>query len=237
MPGITFGQNQTSQTSLDLNLDQLPYSLSIGIPEVGGFKCEFIDPSFQVFLEQVLSGVDEEMAPPRGDGSSAAMAVVPPFGPPPIPPNPNTSPGPDWEWRGSPDGKLGAWYNPKTKETLHPHLDHGPGKDPHWEWIDPYGNSWDYFPGSNEWKIKDPAKHNPNKPQPTFPPGTFPMPETPPITYEGPYFPPVRPYVPTPPPYTPTTTPFPWWQLLNLPLRVVPLFYYDPLDGTDPTLG
>ena len=54
--------------------------------------------------------------------------------------DPSKSPGEGYEWRGKgePSSGKGAWYNPKTKETLHPDLDHP----------EPYGPHWDYnYPG------------------------------------------------------------------------------------------
>jgi RHS repeat-associated protein len=52
----------------------------------------------------------------------------------PLPPKhiqPGESPGPDWEWRGGPDG---GWYNPDTEESLRLHPE-GP-KNPHGEHSD-----------------------------------------------------------------------------------------------------
>lgn len=46
------------------------------------------------------------------------------------------SPGDGFEWRGQQPvgGDKGAWYNPKTKESLHPDLNHPEGIAPHWDW-------------------------------------------------------------------------------------------------------
>ena len=49
----------------------------------------------------------------------------------PFPSDPQSPPGEGWEFRGPP-GK-GNWYNPKTRGSLHPDLDHPPGVDPHWD--------------------------------------------------------------------------------------------------------
>jgi RHS repeat-associated protein len=59
-----------------------------------------------------------------------------------VPDDPNTSPGKDWEWRGSgdPDSGKGSYYNPKTEESLHPDLEHA----------DPIGPHWDYETSSGE---------------------------------------------------------------------------------------
>ncbi len=60
---------------------------------------------------------------------------------PPTPPeSPNVSPGPGWEKKGP------NWYKPETGESLHPHLDHPPGIDPHWDWN--YRGS-----GENGWRL------------------------------------------------------------------------------------
>lgn len=50
----------------------------------------------------------------------------------PYPRNPNVPPGPDFEWRGPPG--TGAWYNPKTKESIRPDLNHKPPIGPHYDY-------------------------------------------------------------------------------------------------------
>jgi len=54
--------------------------------------------------------------------------------------DPTVSPGENWEWKGPPG--LGAWYNPSTTESLHPHLNSS-DHDPHWDYI-PYKNGPQY---------------------------------------------------------------------------------------------
>lgn len=51
--------------------------------------------------------------------------------------DPTQSPGEDWEWRGpdDPGGDKGAWYNPKTGETMKPDLGHKEPVGPHWDYI------------------------------------------------------------------------------------------------------
>ena len=47
-----------------------------------------------------------------------------------------------FEWRGKPGcppGTKGNYYNPITKESLHPDLDHPAPIGPHWDYIDPTG--------------------------------------------------------------------------------------------------
>lgn len=54
--------------------------------------------------------------------------------------DPAQSPGKGYEWRGKgdPSSGKGSWYNPNTKEMLHPDLEHP----------EPYGPHWDYnYPG------------------------------------------------------------------------------------------
>lgn len=70
--------------------------------------------------------------------------------------NPARPPGPDFEWRGGPQGQ---WYNPRTTESLRPDLDHGPPEGPHWDYT--YRGteySWRYYPdGSLEPKFVAPG--------------------------------------------------------------------------------
>ena len=53
-------------------------------------------------------------------------------------------------WRGKPGtkpgGKQGAWYNPKTGESLHPDLTHKGPIGPHWDYIDTAGKKWRIYP-------------------------------------------------------------------------------------------
>lgn len=51
--------------------------------------------------------------------------------------DPTVPPGDDFEWRGNgPIGSdKGAWYNPFTKDSLHPDLNHPVGIPPHWDWV------------------------------------------------------------------------------------------------------
>lgn len=45
----------------------------------------------------------------------------------------------EWRGRGEPGSKEGGWYNPKTKETMHPDLDHPEPYGPHWDYKHPEG--------------------------------------------------------------------------------------------------
>ncbi len=72
--------------------------------------------------------------------------------------DPTKPPGKDYEWRGKgePGSSKGGWYNPKTKETMHPDLDHPEPYGPHWDYIHPDGWKRGYrlFPdGTHETKI------------------------------------------------------------------------------------
>lgn len=65
----------------------------------------------------------------------------------PFPRDPATPPGPGWVWRGSgpPGSGQGNWYNPRTRESLHPDLNHGPPHGPHWDWRAPNGQWYRWF--------------------------------------------------------------------------------------------
>lgn len=48
-------------------------------------------------------------------------------------------PGDDFKWRGKgdPNSGGGSWYNPKTKESLHPDFNHKGDMKPHWDYVGP----------------------------------------------------------------------------------------------------
>jgi len=71
-----------------------------------------------------------------------------------LPDDPQECPGDDWEWKGKgePGSSEGNWYNPKTKEKLHPDFNHPEPKPPHWGYTDGQGKKWDYFPKNGGWK-------------------------------------------------------------------------------------
>lgn len=63
--------------------------------------------------------------------------------------DPNIPPGKNFEWRGTgnPDSGKGSWYNPGTKEKLHPDLGHKEPYGPHWDYDYPGGgNGFRIFP-------------------------------------------------------------------------------------------
>ncbi len=57
--------------------------------------------------------------------------------------DPSIKPGENYEWRGKgdPSSGKGAWVNSKTKETLHPDLNHGEPHGPHWDYNYPGGGN------------------------------------------------------------------------------------------------
>jgi RHS repeat-associated protein len=64
-------------------------------------------------------------------------------------------PSSDWEWRGKgePGSGEGNYYNPKTGESLHPDLGHGPPIGPHWDYKNKGGEWGRLYPdGSFELK-------------------------------------------------------------------------------------
>jgi hypothetical protein len=81
-----------------------------------------------------------------GSGSGGGTPVEPSS--PPDFRDPSVSPGPGWEWRGAgpPGSERGAWYNPTTRETLHPDLDHPGPIGPHYDWRSPDGYFYRVFP-------------------------------------------------------------------------------------------
>ena len=59
-----------------------------------------------------------------------------------------------FEWKGkpgsAPGSKDGNWFNPKTRESLRPDLNHPDPIGPHWDYKDPSGKWWRIFEdGSN----------------------------------------------------------------------------------------
>ncbi|GBC94037.1 hypothetical protein HRbin15_02542 [bacterium HR15] len=61
---------------------------------------------------------------------------------------PQNPPAPGWVWRGrgEPGSSQGSWHNPDTGESLHPDLGHGTPDGPHWDYIDPQGRKYRYYP-------------------------------------------------------------------------------------------
>lgn len=60
----------------------------------------------------------------------------------------------DYEWRGkpgsTPGSKDGNYYNPSTKESLRPDLNHPDPIGPHWDYRDPSGTWWRIFPNGRK---------------------------------------------------------------------------------------
>jgi len=73
-----------------------------------------------------------------------------------FPQDPTVPPGPGYEWRGpdEPGGPRGGWFKPDTGESLHPDMDHGPPQGPHYDYKDPDGNQFRWYPdGTMEPKV------------------------------------------------------------------------------------
>jgi hypothetical protein len=62
----------------------------------------------------------------------------------------STPPGPDWVWKGRGEG---AWYNPRTEESLRPDPGDGHGHGPHWDYKGPGGKLRLYPDGRVEPKL------------------------------------------------------------------------------------
>ncbi len=102
----------------------------------------------------VLGGVGVYLNEASETGGSSGRSGSGLSGGPPAEPSaspnfrdPSAAPGPGWEWRGSgpPGSDRGAWYNPATRETLHPDLDHPGPIGPHYDWRSPDGYFYRIF--------------------------------------------------------------------------------------------
>jgi Bacterial toxin 37 len=86
----------------------------------------------------------------KSSGVSPGILKSEPVIGPTIPTTPNTSPGPDWVWKGrpgsTPGDSDGNWVNTGTGETLRPDLGHPAPIGPHWDWKDPTGKWWRIYP-------------------------------------------------------------------------------------------
>lgn len=97
---------------------------------------------------------------PAASTSNSHVAQIPPllfeqplFARPPLaefPKDPKLPPGPGYQWHGrsgsQPGDPFGGWYNPKTRESLHPDMGHDPPIGPHWDYIAPNGLRYRWFP-------------------------------------------------------------------------------------------
>jgi hypothetical protein len=98
--------------------------------------------------------VQEEIPPLEEEIPITPTLPKPPFDK--LPEDPTQPPAPGFQWKGNgpPESGQGNWYNPKTGESLHPDMGHGPPEGPHWDYIDPEENEWRLFPdGRMEPKI------------------------------------------------------------------------------------
>jgi RHS repeat-associated protein len=69
---------------------------------------------------------------------------------PDYPQDPTKPPAEGWVWRGqsgsTPGSRQGSWYNPSTRESLHPDLNHPDPVGPHWDYKSPEGQTYRLFP-------------------------------------------------------------------------------------------
>jgi Bacterial toxin 37 len=91
-----------------------------------------------------LSPVPEFLSKPPG-----GLIPRPPFED--FPTDPAKPPGPGWLWQGKPSSRPGDidgnWYNPETRETLRPDMDHPPPLGRHWDYREPgRGRWWRWYP-------------------------------------------------------------------------------------------
>jgi len=74
------------------------------------------------------------------------------------PADPTKPPGPGWEWRGqpgsSPGDSNGNWYNPETKESLRPDLNHPQPIGPHYDYRAPDRGPWYRWYPSGDMELK-----------------------------------------------------------------------------------
>ena len=111
------------------------------LTDAGAFSQQSFEiAAYSIFTTAFLSSIYVTPKPLLG-GSSSSL-------PQPDFSNPANSPGPGWQWRGNgpPGSPYGAWYNPVTRESLHPDLLHPPPIGPHYDWIAPGGARFRLFP-------------------------------------------------------------------------------------------
>ena len=59
----------------------------------------------------------------------------------------------EWRGKGPPGEGKGAWFNPSTRESLYPDLDHKAPLGPHWDYRDSNKNDWRLYPDGT-WEQK-----------------------------------------------------------------------------------
>lgn len=91
------------------------------------------------------------LTPPFASFARPPITVRPPL--PDFPVDPALPPGPGWVWRGRPGcppgGPEGNWFNPATRESLRPDMDHPPPVDPHYDYRGPDGTWYRWFPNGD----------------------------------------------------------------------------------------
>ncbi len=62
--------------------------------------------------------------------------------------NPAEPPGEGWEWKGKgePGSNEGSWFDPETRESLHPDLGHAEPIGPHYDYTAPDGSEYRIYP-------------------------------------------------------------------------------------------
>jgi hypothetical protein len=115
---------------------QLPFTKTVYNFEVGGTHTYFIRAAGHSIW------VHNDCVPPDGIFKDD-------WG---LPSDGSVQPQPGYEWKGQP-GSLpgspdGSWWNPTTKESLHPDLNHPDPIGPHWDYKDPAmgDKGWRLFP-------------------------------------------------------------------------------------------
>jgi RHS repeat-associated protein len=93
--------------------------------------------------EAVCGGALTASAVASFSGNCTTGAVYPNYN------DPTQPPGPGWEWKGNgPVGsREGSWYNPATRQSAHPDLNHPLPKGPHYDYSDPNTPKTPLFPG------------------------------------------------------------------------------------------
>ncbi|MBF6354919.1 hypothetical protein IU449_10230 [Nocardia higoensis] len=125
------------------------YNNPIDLPSIDSFPSQNEEPSKPApATDPSPSQPGVTQSSPNTGGAASPGGTPSPSAPVPSWTDGSVSPGPGWEWRGpdAPGGARGAWFNPGTDESWHPDLNHPPGVDPHWDYVDPRdGQHWRMF--------------------------------------------------------------------------------------------
>ncbi len=150
-----------SEDPMGLTVDANPYRY------VSNQPTSYIDPTGLAFIPGLPPDRQHPVDPPDL-GSNRPIA-------PTIPESPEECPGPGWEKH--PEGN---WIKEDwpDNQTIHPDFDHPPGKPPHSDWRDNWGNWWELYPGlaPGGGYFPKPGRVDRRKPQPIFPTPLPPIP-------------------------------------------------------------